>query len=98
MRRIRPAEQAVIEHAEFIELSKVYVNACQWRYTDVTPLKATRAVAMAYNLLPLEVQRGLDAHNDDAASAVREFVSWIFGKDNKPAWISEDFVTVKETA
>jgi hypothetical protein len=86
------------EHAEFVELVKVYVNACVWRYTDVTPLKATRAVALAYNLMPLEVQRALDANSDDATAAVREFVAWVFGKDPKPAWVSEDLIVVKETA
>jgi len=91
-------EQSVAEHAEFIELVKVYVNACAWRYTDVTPLKATRAVSLAYNLMPLEVQRGLDANNDDAPSAVREFVAWVFGKEPKPTWVSEDLVAVKEPA
>jgi hypothetical protein len=96
MRRIGPVDQALTEHAEFIELVKVYVNACVWRYTDVTPLKATRAVALAYNLMPLEVQRALDAHEDDATSAVREFVGWVFGRDSKPLWVSEDLAAVKE--
>lgn len=98
MRRTGPVEQAIAEHLEFVELVKVYVNACVWRYTDVTPLKATRAVALAYNLMPLEVQRALDANEDDATSAVREFVSWVFGKDPKPTWVSEDLTVVKETA
>ena len=100
MRRTDTVSQAVAEHQEFVELVKVYVNACVWRYTDVTPLKATRAVAMAYNLMPLEVQRGLDTNGDDATSAVRQFVSWAFGKDPKPEWVGEDLrqPIVKETA
>jgi hypothetical protein len=98
MRRIEPVEQAMAEHLEFISLVVTYVNACVIRYMDVTPIKATRAVALAYNLMPLEVQRALDANGDDATSAVREFVAWVFGKEPKPTWVSADLVLVKETA
>jgi len=83
---------------EFIDLVSVYVNACQWRYTDITPMRATRAVSLAYNLTSLEVQHGLDTNHNDAPSAVREFVSWVFGRDSKPAWVSEDRIAAKEMA